>query len=148
LGNEPFRLREWLFQLAANKPLLLMVGGSAGTCARYYLGRWIGSQSWGQEFPVGTLLINVAGSFVLGFVFVTIRDHLPPEYQDLNLLIGVGFCGGFTTFSTFELETLNLIRDGSWLLALANVLASVVVGFIAVFLGASLARALFLGGSP
>ena len=86
---------------------------------------------------------NVAGSFILGFASVVILERLRPEYQPLYLLVGTGFCGGFTTFSTFELETLKLVRDGSWWPALANVLASVLVGFLGVLLGVTLAGLLF-----
>src|SRR5438270_6121644 len=118
--------------------LLLMLGGAIGTYARYALGRWINNQTWAQGFPYGTLVINVTGSFVLGVASVLILERLRPEYQYLYLLVGTGFCGGYTTFSTFEWETFKLIRDGSWGLALANVTGSVLAGFIGVVLGVGL----------
>jgi CrcB protein len=122
---------------------LVMLGGAIGTLARYTLGRWIGSQSWAEGFPWGTLVINVSGSFILGASSVIILERLPPEYQPLYLLVGTGFCGGYTTFSTFEWETFKLVRDGSWWLALGNVLGSVLVGFIGVVLGVVLAGMMF-----
>jgi CrcB protein len=123
--------------------LLVMLGGALGSYARYALGKWINSQSWAEGFPFGTLVINVSGSFILAFAAVLILERMRPEYQDLYLLIGTGFCGGFTTFSTFEWETYKLIRDGSWWSALANVLGSVVAGMVGVILGVVLAGLLF-----
>src|SRR5437660_9041565 len=126
--------------------LMLMLGGAIGTYARYWLSRWFGGQPWAQSFPYGTLVINVTGSFILGVAAVFILERLPPEHQDLYLLIGTGFCGGYTTFSTFEWETLKLVRDGSWPSALYYVLASVSAGFLGVALAVALANLLFARG--
>src|SRR5215470_16183510 len=123
--------------------LLVMLGGAIGTYARYALGRWIGSQPWAQGFPYGTLAINVSGSFILAVAAVIILERLPPEHQNWYLLLGVGFCGGYTTFSTFEWETFKLVRAGSWPLALANVAGSVVAGFVGVLLGVGLGHLFF-----
>src|SRR5262249_60283045 len=120
------------------KMLVILVGGAIGTYARYALSKWFNTQPWGQAFPYGTLVVNVSGSFILAVAAVVILERLPPEHQDLYLLIGTGFCGGYTTFSTFEWETFKLVRDGSWWYALGNVLGSVLAGFLGVLLGVML----------
>jgi len=125
------------------KALLLVVGGGLGTYIRWRLGNWFAAQPWTKGLPYGTFVINVSGSFVLGVAAALILDRLPPEHQDWYLLLGTGFCGGYTTFSTFEWETFKLIRDGSWGYALANVLGSVLAGFAAVVLAVVLVHAIW-----
>ena len=132
----------WFLLAARHKMVLLILGGAIGTLARYWISRWFGSQPWTRGLPVGTFFINVSGSFILGAAAVVILEHLTPDHQDWFLLIGTGFCGGYTTFSTFEWETYRLMRDGSWGLALANVIGSVVLGLIGVILGVVLMTAL------
>ena len=135
-------VKAWLWRVARHKMLWLMVGGAVGTVARYWLSRWFGTHPWGQAFPLGTLVINVSGSFILGAAAVILLERLP-QYQDWYLPLGTGFCGGYTTFSTFEWETFKLVRDGSWGLALANVLGSVLAGFVGVLLAVALVGMLF-----
>mgnify|MGYP001121371792 CR=1 FL=1 len=133
----------WFRFLLANKFMLLALGGALGTNARYWLGRWLNEVSWTRGFPLGTFVINVTGTFLLGVAAVLILERLPPAHQDWYLLIGTGFCGGYTTFSTFEWETFRLVRDGSLWMAFANVAGSVVVGFLGVVLAVALTGLLF-----
>jgi CrcB protein len=143
VGDEPRPLWDWLFHLLRNRTLLVLLGGAVGTYARYWIANWFRSHPWGQIFPYGTMVINVTGSFILAFAAVVILERLPSEHSHWYLLIGTGFCGGYTTFSTFEWETYVLVRDHSYGLALANVLGSVVAGFVGVLLGVLLAQLIF-----
>jgi CrcB protein len=135
-------MASWLIGLLTNKIVLLSVGGAIGTWARYYVSTWIGAPSWARGFPLGTFVINVSGSFILGAAAVVIRQRLPPEYGYWYLLIGTGFCGGYTTFSTFEYETFQLVNNASWLMAIANVVFSVIAGFVGVVLAVVLVNVL------
>lgn len=136
-------LRTWGFSVARNKMILLFVGGGLGTIARYLIGKWFNEQPWGQGFPIGTFFINVSGSFILGAAAVFILERLSPAHQNWYLLLGTGFCGGYTTFSTFEWETYKLVRDGSWWYALANAFGSLLAGFIGILLAVALVGAIF-----
>lgn len=109
------------------------LGGFLGSILRFCLGGYI-SNRMGARFPYGTFVINVTGSFLIGLVVTLLseRAHWSPN---LRYLIPIGFIGGYTTFSTFELETFQSFRDGEFLFAFLNVILSVAVGFIAVWLG-------------
>ena len=95
------------------------LGGFAGSIARYLLSRLNNHLDW-MSIPFGTLLVNVAGSFLIG-ILVGISEKSPLLTVELRMLLMVGLCGGFTTFSTFSNETLSLITDGNHLAALANI---------------------------
>jgi CrcB protein len=120
----------------------IALGGALGSMARYgcsgLAARWIG-----ETFPWGTLIINVLGSLVIGF-FATLTgpDGRVLVAPDARQFVMVGICGGYTTFSSFSLQTLNLVRDGDMIRAGANVVASVVLCLIAVWLGHLAATAL------
>lgn len=130
----------FFFRLARHKMLLLMLGGAIGTLTRYEVGRWIASQPWAQTgFPYGTFVINVTGSFILAMAAVLLQEHFT-RYADWFLLVGTGFCGGYTTFSTFEWETYKLVQNGSYRLAMVNVVGSIVAGFLGVMLAVFFVR--------
>ncbi|HYN88488.1 MAG TPA: fluoride efflux transporter CrcB, partial [Ardenticatenaceae bacterium] len=109
-----------------NRFLAISLGAVLGANARYWLGAWLDGR-FSTAFPLGTFVINTTGSLVLGFFVVLAAEHvaLAPEWR---LLVAVGFLGSYTTFSTFSVETWNLIAGGRWQLAIVNVLASVVAG--------------------
>ena len=116
------------------------VGGCVGSILRYWLGSYIGGRM-GTRFPYGTLVINVTGSFLIGLIFavLTARTDWSPNWRYLIL---IGFIGGYTTFSSFEFETLRTVQDGQFGLALLYIAASVIVGFIAVWGGVMAGRAI------
>ena len=115
------------------------LGGFLGANARYWLGLWI-QERMGSAFPWATFVINVTGSFVLGFFLTLLTDRFVPNAPALRLAVAVGFVGAYTTFSTFEWETMELVALSSWLRALGNALGSLFAGFLAVWLGVILAR--------
>jgi CrcB protein len=113
--------------------VLVFLGAGAGGLARFIAGTAI-MQRYTGRFPLGTFVINVSGSFLIGILmtFLSERLDLSPNWR---LLLVVGFLGGYTTFSSFEYETLVAARSGSPLLALLNVVGSVVFGYLAAWLG-------------
>src|SRR5215813_3014698 len=106
-----------------SRMLLVSLGGALGSLARYGLAGVV-QQATGASFPWGTLMVNVLGSFVIGLVLAASLDR-GLIGADLRIFLAVGFCGGFTTMSTFGYETVALLRDGSVAAALGNVTASV-----------------------
>lgn len=115
------------------------LGGAIGTMLRYFMGG-LDYRFSGGVFPVSTLVVNVSGSLVIGFLWGAIdRFAIPPN---LRLFIFIGILGGYTTFSTFSLETFNLMRDGEYRIAIANALLSVILGIGAVFAGYVLSKTL------
>jgi CrcB protein len=118
--------------------LFVGAGGFLGAVARYVLAMWIG-QRWGRSFPLGTFFINISGSFLIGFLMSLLTERLMINPQ-WRLFLVVGFLGAYTTFSTFQYETGNLIKDGELFVAMLNVVSSVIVGFVALKLGEVLAK--------
>src|SRR5215475_5949879 len=91
--------------------LLIALAGGIGTLARFGIGGWVQHRA-GTGFPWGTLLINNTGSVILGFTFRYAEGT--PVRPEIRAMVGIGFCGGFTTFSTFSYETARLLEDGQW----------------------------------
>ena len=114
------------------------IAGALGALARYGLGGFITSRI-PSTFPWETFVINVSGSLIIGVLFVIFTEKLMP-HPALRASLMVGFVGAYTTFSTFSLETIRLVQDGSIALAAANIFGSVGAGLVAVWLGIVLAR--------
>lgn len=115
--------------------LLIAIGGALGSMARAWLGTAV-TRFTGPQFPWGTFLINVLGSFVIGlFATLTTGNGRFPASAETRAFVMIGLCGGFTTFSAFSLQTLDLMRDGRALQAFANIALSVIVCLVAVSLG-------------
>jgi len=120
--------------------LAISLGAIVGANARYWMSR-SALRLLGPVFPYGTLAINVLGSFVLGFflVWTTQRGMVDPRWR---LLIAVGFCGGFTTFSSYAFESMALMEQGQWLLVATNIVSNNLLSLAAVVAGMALARLL------
>jgi CrcB protein len=117
--------------------LWVAIGGALGSVSRFWLNGIVSSR-FGETFPWGTMLINVSGSFIIGVIGGLAvpegrMDSSSRAFATQFLMIGI--CGGFTTFSSFSLQTLNLLRDREWLYAGGNVILSVVLCLVAVWLG-------------
>jgi CrcB protein len=120
----------------------IALGSALGGMARYFCSG-VAARWFGETFPWGTLIVNVAGSFIIGF-FATLTGPDGRVFigSTARQLVMVGICGGYTTFSSFSLQTLNLMQDGEWAYAGANVTASVLLCLVAVWAGHMLAVSL------
>jgi fluoride exporter len=118
--------------------LMVLIGGGTGALARYAGAAAIMTR-FGGRFPLGTLIINVSGSFLIGFLMTLFTERLDLD-PNWRLLLVVGFVGGYTTFSSFEWETYTAVREGGFWIGMLNVAASVMLGYIAVWLGSILAK--------
>ena len=120
------------------KYLVVLVGGGIGSLTRYVASTAI-MQRFGGAFPLGTFVINITGSFLIGLLMTMFTERLDwsPNWR---LLLVTGFLGGYTTFSSYEYESLQALRHGTKWMGLANLVGSVIAGYIAVWLGALLAE--------
>ena len=114
--------------------LFVALGGALGSVSRYLLGTWAQTISRSIDFPYGTLIVNLIGCFMIGFLsqLAEVRGAYTSESR---LFMFIGVLGGFTTFSSFGNDTINLLRDGEMFNALVNVGANVIVGLLLVWLG-------------
>ena len=122
--------------------ILVMLGGALGTGARFWMSGFIAERA-GEFFPLGTLVVNITGSFAIGF-FAAFTDPegavlVSPRFRQFFM---IGVCGGYTTFSSFSLQTLDFVRDGDWLKGFLNLLLSLACCLAAVWLGRILALTL------
>lgn len=121
-----------------NMILLVAIGGALGSIARYLMASSIQTAT-GWEFPIGTVLVNILGCFLIGILYVLIVARPDPR-NDLRALLMVGVMGGFTTFSSFSLETVTLAMNGNYTGATLNVVISVAACLVGTVLGIALAR--------
>jgi CrcB protein len=126
---------EWMRLLS-----LIAVAGVLGTLARFGVGSWLNGLT--PSFPWGTLAVNVVGAFVLGFVFAGSEGDAARISAESRRIVAIGFCGAFTTFSAYALDTVVLAERGTWALAVVNVAANNVLSIGALFGGLALGRAL------
>jgi CrcB protein len=120
------------------KYVYLWLGGVLGVTARYGLGGWV-YRVWGSNFPYGTMVINVTGCLAIGFLSTLAEGKLLFS-PNIRIFLFIGFLGSYTTFSTYMFESYKLLQDGEMLWAMANIILSVILGFVGLWLGVLLAR--------
>ncbi|MGB8542703.1 MAG: fluoride efflux transporter CrcB [Candidatus Acidiferrales bacterium] len=115
------------------KYLMVAVGGALGSVLRFWVGGYISSR-FPTRFPSGTFIVNCTASFLIGFI-ITVLSERADWSPNWRYLIAIGFIGGYSTFSAFEFETFRVFQEGELLISGLNVVLSVVVGFVSVWLG-------------
>src|SRR4026208_2503478 len=123
-----------------SKLLLIGLAGFIGTLSRYWMSGVI-AKRYGETFPMGTLVVNLVGCFLVGLLFYLLQERFLVN-QTVRTVILIGFLGGFTTFSSFGLQTFTLLQDGEFGLAVLNILGANLIGLVLVWAGYTLARIL------
>lgn len=126
---------------------LVAVGGAAGAVLRFLMGAWVGgwmSSHVDSAFPWGIFVVNVVGCFLFGFLFAACFEQ-QTLHQSMALLLLVGLCGAFTTFSTFAFDIVMLVEAGKWIVAISYILASVITCLVGMIIGLYLGRMLLSG---
>jgi CrcB protein len=124
---------------SVRNPIAVSLGAIAGALSRYYLGIWI-AQRLGTSFPYATLIINLTGSFALGLLTALVLERVLPISPEVRLLIATGFLGSYTTFSSYELDTINLVQESNLNKAIIYWFGSAVMGAVSLYLGIMAAR--------
>ena len=135
----PHFIPEVLEKPSVRNPIAVSLGAIAGSLSRYYLSIWL-AQRFGTGFPYATLFVNLTGSFAMGLLTTLVLERTLLISPEMRLLIAVGFLGSYTTFSTYELDSISLIRDSQLNEAFIYWLGSAVLGSIVLYLGIIAAR--------
>ncbi|MBW4607615.1 MAG: fluoride efflux transporter CrcB [Hassallia sp. WJT32-NPBG1] len=128
-----------MIQAEIRNPIAISLGAIAGALSRYYLTLWF-SDRFGVNFPYGTFFINISGCFAMGFFATFALNHVAIISPEVRLLVATGFLGAYTTFSTYGLDTVGLLRNSTMLTATFYWAGSAILGIISVQLGVILAR--------
>jgi fluoride exporter len=139
LTTAPFLAPDILQQPSVRTPIAISLGAIAGALSRYYLTLWF-AQRFGTAFPYGTFFINLTGCFAMGFFVTFSLERLVTIPPEVRLMVTTGFLGAYTTFSTYGLESLTLLRDGNFTVTSFYWGGSAILGIISVQLGVILAH--------
>ena len=120
-------------------PIAISLGAIAGALSRYYLTLWF-AQRFGTNFPYGIFWINLTGCLAMGFFAAVASERIPSISLEVRLLVATGFLGAYTTFSTYGLDTMNLLRERNYLAASFYWAGSAILGIVSIYLGVILAR--------
>jgi CrcB protein len=118
--------------------IIVGIGGFLGSAARYFVSI-VSYRLFGEDFPYGTLIVNVTGSLLIGFLMAFFEERFVLN-PNLRIFLAIGILGGFTTFSTFSYETIVMLKEGSLLLSVTNIVGTVLLCLVATWLGSALGK--------